>query len=65
MIVGGGYTHVLKNLVMLDIFAQFGWRPLVYLNPPSGVDFVPVAQSWVLAVGVAIHTSPILQRGDP
>jgi hypothetical protein len=64
MIVGGGYTHVLKNLVMLDIFAQVGWRPLVYLNPPSGVDVVPVADSWVLAVGVAIHTSPVLQEGD-
>ncbi|KPK17214.1 MAG: hypothetical protein AMJ62_01750 [Myxococcales bacterium SG8_38] len=64
MVVGGGYTHVLKNVVMLDIFAQFGWRPLVYLNPPSGADVVPVAKSWVLAVGVAIHTSPVLQRGD-
>jgi hypothetical protein len=65
MIVGGGYTHVLRNLVMLDIFAQFGWQPLVYLNPPSGVDVVPVAQSWVLAVGVAIHTSPVLQQEEP
>jgi len=62
--LGGGYTRVLKNLVMLDIFAEVGWRPLVYLNPPSGINVVPVADSWVLAVGVTIHTSPVLNQGD-
>jgi len=65
VVIGGGYTHVAKNRVMLDIFAQLGWQPLVYLNAPSGVDVVPVRDSWVLAVGVTIQTSPVLQEGDP
>lgn len=62
--VGGGYTHVLKDMVMLDVFAQFGWNPFVYVNPPSGsgIGTVPVADSWMLSVGVVIHTSPILQE---
>lgn len=60
--VGGGYTHVLKDIVMLDVFARFGWNPFVYINPPSGsgISAVPAADSWVLSVGVLIHTSPIL-----
>ena len=64
--VGGGYTRVVKNIVMIDIFARFGWNPFVYLNPPSGtnVGVVPVADSWLLAAGVLIHTSPILQLSD-
>ena len=62
--VGGGYTHVLKDIVMLDVFARFGWNPFVYINPPSGtnVNVVPVRDSWVLSVGVLIHTSPILHE---
>jgi len=64
LIIGGGYSHVLKNIVMLDVFAQVGWNPFVYLNPPTGIDVVPVADSWVLAVGVVIHTSPVLHEGE-
>lgn len=62
--VGGGYTHVLKNIVMLDVFAQFGWNPFVYVNPPSGsgIGAVPAADGWLLSVGVVLHTSPILQQ---
>jgi len=62
--VGGGYTHVVKNLVMIDVFARFGWNPFVYVNPPSGVNTVPAADSWVLSVGAIIHTSPVLHKGD-
>ena len=62
--IGGGYTHVVKNLVMLDVFARFGWNPFVYLNAPTGVNTLPVSDSWVLSVGVTIHTSPILHQGD-
>lgn len=60
--VGGGYTHVVKDIVMLDVFARFGWNPFVYINPPDGsnVSVVPVNESWLLSVGVLIHTSPIL-----
>jgi hypothetical protein len=62
--VGGGYTHVIKNLVMVDVFARFGWNPFVYLNPPTGIHTIPALDSWVLSVGVTIHTSPILHEGD-
>ena len=61
--IGGGYTHVVKDMVMIDVFARFGWNPFVYLNPPTGVNVVPAADSWVLSVGVLIHTSPVL-HGD-
>jgi hypothetical protein len=62
--IGGGYTHVVKNIVMIDVFARFGWNPFVYLNPPSGVNALPAADSWVLSVGAIIHTSPILHESD-
>jgi len=61
---GGGYTHVIKNLVMIDVFARFGWNPFVYWNAPSGVATVPASDSWVLTVGAIIHTSPILHDTD-
>ncbi len=60
--VGGGYTHVVKNIVMIDVFARFGWNPFVYVNPPSGVNTLPATDSWVLSVGATIHTSPILHE---
>ena len=62
--IGGGYTHVVKDMVMIDVFARFGWNPFVYLNPPTGVNVVPAAESWVLSVGVLIHTSPVLHGGE-
>jgi hypothetical protein len=62
--VGGGYTHVVKDIVMIDVFARFGWNPFVYVNPPTGTNTVPVQDSWVLTVGAIIHTSPILHAGD-
>jgi hypothetical protein len=62
--VGGGYTHVVKNIVMIDVFARFGWNPFVYWNAPSGVATVPASDSWVLTVGAVIHTSPILHETD-
>ncbi|MBT8451812.1 MAG: hypothetical protein KJO40_07605 [Deltaproteobacteria bacterium] len=62
--VGGGYTHVVRKIVMIDVFARFGWNPFVYVNPPSGTNTVPVADGWVLTVGAIIQTSPILHEGD-
>ena len=63
--IGGGYTHVVKEMVMIDVFARFGWNPFVYINPPSGTNTIPAADSWVLSVGVILHTSPILHERDP
>jgi hypothetical protein len=62
--IGGGYTHVVKDMVMIDVFARFGWNPFVYLNPPTGVNVIPAAESWVLSVGVLIHTSPVLHEDE-
>jgi hypothetical protein len=62
--IGGGYTHVVKDIVMIDVFARFGWNPFVYVNPPSGTNTVPVTDSWVLTVGAIIHTSPVIHDGD-
>jgi hypothetical protein len=62
--IGGGYTHVVRDMVMIDVFARFGWNPFVYLNPPTGVNVVPAAESWVLSVGVLIHTSPVLHEDE-
>ena len=62
--IGGGYTHVVKDMVMIDVFARFGWNPFVYLNPPTGVNVIPAAESWVLSVGVLIHTSPVLHKDE-
>ena len=62
--IGGGYTHVIKNIVMIDVFARFGWNPFAYLNPPTGVNAIPAADSWVLSVGAIIHTSPVIHDGD-
>jgi hypothetical protein len=62
--IGGGYTHVVKNIVMIDVFARFGWNPFAYLNPPTGVNVIPAADSWVLSVGATIHTSPVVHEGD-
>ena len=62
--VGGGYTHVVRKIVMIDVFARFGWNPFVYVNPPSGTNTVPVADGWVLTVGAIIQTSPILHERD-
>lgn len=62
--IGGGYTHVIKDIVMIDVFARFGWNPFVYVNPPTGTNAVPVTDSWVLTVGAIIHTSPVIHEGD-
>ena len=62
--IGGGYTHVIKDIVMIDVFARFGWNPFVYVNPPTGTNTVPVTDSWVLTVGAIIHTSPVIHEGD-
>ena len=62
--VGGGYTLVVKNIVMLDFFARGGWNPFVYVNPPSGggINALPLRDSWIVSGGVIIHTSPVLQE---
>ncbi len=52
--IGGGYTYEGKLLV--DIFAQFGWLPLMTANQPDGLDTFNVGDDWFVTVGTAIHT---------
>ncbi len=60
--VGGGYTHVIKKIVMLDVFARFGWNPFAYVNPAGGRSAVPVRDTWLLTVGVILHTNPDVHK---
>lgn len=62
--IGGGYTVVVKGKVMIDVFGRFGWNPFAYLNPPTGVDFVPAGDTWFLGVGAIIHTRPLLKTNE-
>ena len=60
--VGGGYTHAIKQIVLLDVFARFGWNPFVYVNPSGGRSALPVADTWVVTAGVILHTDPRIQE---
>lgn len=52
--LGGGYTY--KGDVLIDIFAQFGWQPVMTVNGPPGVDLFNIADDWFATVGVKVHT---------
>lgn len=58
--IGGGYTHTGK--VLTDIFAQFGWEPLMTANGPTGVDTFNIAQDWFVTVGASIHTQALFGK---
>ncbi len=55
--LGGGYT--LKRKVLVDLFAQFGWMPLMTANGPPGRDTFNVGDDWFVAVGATVHTKPL------
>jgi len=58
--LGGGYTLKRKDLV--DIFAQFGWMPLMTANGPPGRDTFNVGDDWFVAVGATVHTKPLFGK---
>jgi len=60
--VGGGYTIGIKGKVIMDFYARFGWNPLVYLNPPTGVDVVPVKDTWFLGVGTIVQSRRVIEK---
>ncbi len=62
---GGGYTMKVKDKVMMDMFAQFGWNPFLYFNPPSGVNVVPAGDAWFLGIGVNVYTRPLGKNKPP
>lgn len=60
--IGGGYTVVFKGKAMMDFYARFGWNPLVYINPPTGVDVVPVKDTWFLGVGTIVQSRRVIDK---
>lgn len=58
--LGGGYTYEGKTLV--DIFAQFGWQPLLTANGPPGVDTFNVGETWYVTIGATVHTKPLFGK---
>ena len=58
--LGGGYTYVGK--VLADIYAQFGFTPLMTANAPPGRDTFNVADDWYITVGATVHTKPLFGK---
>ena len=58
--VGGGYTH--EGKVLTDIFAQFGFNPLMTANSPPGLNTFNVAHDWYVTVGATVHTKPLFGK---
>jgi len=58
--LGGGYTY--EGKVLADIFAQFGFDPLMAAKGPPGVDTFPVSDNWYVTIGATIHTKPLFGK---
>jgi hypothetical protein len=58
--VGGGYTY--EGKVLADIFAQFGWDPLMTAGGPTGVDTFNVKETWYLTLGATVHTKELFGK---
>jgi len=58
--LGGGYTLQRKDLV--DLFAQFGWMPLMTANAPPGRDTFNVGDDWFVTIGATVHTKPLFGK---
>jgi hypothetical protein len=55
--LGGGYTR--QGKVLTDIFAQFGWEPLMTVNGPPGVDTFNIKDDWFVNVGASVYTEAL------
>jgi hypothetical protein len=60
--LGGGYTYAGK--VLVDMFAQFGWQPLMTANGPPGVDTFNVGDTWYVTIGATVHTKPLFGKNE-
>lgn len=58
--LGGGYTY--EGKVLADIFAQFGFTPLMTANAPPGLETFNVADDWYITVGATVHTKPLFGK---
>lgn len=61
--LGGGYTY--EGKVLADIFAQFGWQPLMIANGPPNVDTFSVGETWYVTIGATVHTRALFGRNEP
>lgn len=61
--LGGGYTY--EGKVLADVFAQFGWQPLMIANGPPNVDTFNVGQTWYVTVGATVHTKALFGKHKP
>ena len=61
--IGGGYTY--EGKVLTDIFAQFGWQPLMIANGPPNVDTFDVGKTWYVTVGATVHTKALFGKHKP
>lgn len=55
--LGGGYTFERK--VLVDVFGQFGWDPLMTANAPPTRDTFNVSDDWYVTVGATVHTKSL------
>ena len=58
--LGGGYTY--EGKVLVDIFTQFGWQPLMLANQPPPLDTFNVADNWYVTLGATVHTRPLFHK---
>jgi hypothetical protein len=58
--IGGGYTY--EGKVLADIFAQFGFQPLMTANAPPGRDTFNVGDDWYITIGATVHTKPLFGK---
>jgi hypothetical protein len=58
--LGGGYTY--EGKVLVDIFAQFGFQPLMTANGPPGVDTFNVGDDWYITLGASVHTKELFGK---
>ncbi|NNE19160.1 MAG: hypothetical protein HKN10_11870 [Myxococcales bacterium] len=61
--IGGGYTY--EGKVLADIFAQFGWQPLMIANGPPNVDTFNVGETWYVTLGATVHTRALFGTHKP
>ena len=58
--LGGGYTY--EGKVLVDIFSQFGFEPLMTANAPPGRDTFNAGDDWYVTVGASVHTDSLFGK---
>jgi hypothetical protein len=61
--LGGGYTY--RGRALADIFAQFGWEPLMTANGPPGVDTFNIKDDWFVNLGASVYTEALFGANKP